>query len=140
MASTIGCYSPMPTKHHYSDGQSIAMPYYAGLDHQKPIEYGTGVQQRSSCIAITSAVKSNSKETKEVKMGDIKCRCYINHGNGDVEEIVQCPLCKSAPALYEACEEALDDIENFFLNGDSTEIRGSTETSLGQALAKAKGR
>lgn len=32
------------------------------------------------------------------------CKCWINHGDGDVEEIVQCPLCKAAPDLMEACE------------------------------------
>jgi hypothetical protein len=27
------------------------------------------------------------------------CRCYIEHGDGDIEEIIQCPLCAAAPDL-----------------------------------------
>lgn len=34
-----------------------------------------------------------------------QCKCYIDHGEeGDIEEIVQCPLCKAAPDLLEALE------------------------------------
>ena len=35
------------------------------------------------------------------------CECYIEHGNGDVEEIIQCSLCAIAPDLLAACELAL---------------------------------
>ena len=30
------------------------------------------------------------------------CKCYIEHGNGDIEEITQCPLCAAAPDLLAA--------------------------------------
>ncbi len=37
-----------------------------------------------------------------------QCKCYISHGRlGDVEEIVQCPLCEAAPDLLAACRDAL---------------------------------
>ena len=40
-----------------------------------------------------------------------ECKCYINHlglhGNGNVEEIIQCPLCKAAPKLREACRATI---------------------------------
>ena len=34
-----------------------------------------------------------------------KCKCYINHGKGNIEEIVQCDLCKAAPKLLAACRD-----------------------------------
>lgn len=32
----------------------------------------------------------------------IDCRCYIEHGDGDIEEIIQCPLCAAAPNMLKA--------------------------------------
>lgn len=31
----------------------------------------------------------------------MKCKCYITHGNGDIEEIVQCDLCKAGPQMLD---------------------------------------
>jgi len=44
------------------------------------------------------------------------CTCYINHGDGDVEEIIQCSLCKASPRLLMSlknAEQALERIGAF---------------------------
>ena len=40
------------------------------------------------------------------------CNCYINHKEGDVEEIVQCFLCSAALGLLKACVAWVEAYEN----------------------------
>lgn len=40
-----------------------------------------------------------------------ECQCWINHGDGDVEEIVRCFNCQKATELHEELVQALEDAE-----------------------------
>ena len=73
-----------------------------------------------------------------------KCKCYINHGDGDIEEIIQCTLCKSAPDLLLASKYALGTIRiarQYFpksiKNSDKFTLENTCAT-LGSAIAKAE--
>ena len=60
-----------------------------------------------------------------------KCKCYIDHESGDVEKIVQCPLCKAAPDLLEVCE----DVAGICLGEGMNEV---TLAKAKAAIAKTK--
>jgi hypothetical protein len=59
------------------------------------------------------------------------CKCYIEHGNGDIEEIIQCSLCAAAPDLLAACEYALPLIIGERLKNDTF----PPDDDLGEYLA-----
>jgi hypothetical protein len=53
-------------------------------------------------------------------------------------EIAQCPLCKAAPAMYEALKAALDYYRGVFTGNTVTDKMMSSK--LEQALAQAEGK
>ena len=67
-----------------------------------------------------------------------KCRCFIEHGDGDVEEIVQCNLCKAAPELLDTlkdAEKALERLGAFKPEGD---IYDWLEEKISTVIEKAE--
>ena len=61
------------------------------------------------------------------------CKCYIEHGNGDIEEIIKCPLCTAAPDLLDACRHVRDNLAQ-----ESEEVWEIEIACLDYAIAKAK--
>jgi len=72
------------------------------------------------------------------------CTCRIEHQKsgygGDIESIAQCPLCKAAPDLLEACEKTLIDWVGTCQEYDvPNEDMEAVKEVLKQAIAKATG-
>ncbi len=66
---------------------------------------------------------------------EYQCTCQVVEVEYGETEIVYCPLHKSAPELYEALKEVLNDANN----GSFTSLAGSVQKLGEQALAKAEG-
>lgn len=67
----------------------------------------------------------------------MECKCYISYISKYNAEIIKCPLCKSAPDLYEALEAVRATV---IYDGDkaSYAIDGKTQAQMLKALIKVE--
>ena len=71
----------------------------------------------------------------------MECKCFIKEEDGVEPQIIKCPLCKSAPDLYEALK-AWDDLRAMHpldSGADIDDIFQECCRVTDKALAKAEG-
>ncbi|MBU0847025.1 hypothetical protein KKH23_07515 [Patescibacteria group bacterium] len=68
----------------------------------------------------------------------MECTCYADLAASGEPIILKCPLCKAAPKLYKALENALFDLQHGFFG--TSPLVSDREAEIEKVLAEAEGK